>query len=149
MRLAIDDFGTGYSSLTLPAALPGRHPQDRPLVRRRLGSVDGGEDFARAIITLGDTLDLEIVAEGIELEHQQRELLALGCVAGQGYYYSRPALLHELEYSVHMARRRTMADTLPQGARITATGRFVIGDLKPADFIATGTFGREMSKKSK
>jgi hypothetical protein len=49
---------------------------------------------------------------------------------------------------VHMARRRTMADTLPQGARITATGRFVIGDLKPADFIATGTFGREMTKKA-
>jgi hypothetical protein len=46
-----------------------------------------------------------------------------------------------------MARRRTMADTLPQGAKITATGRFVIGDLKPADFVATGTFGREMSRK--
>ena len=70
-------------------------------------------------------------------------------MAGQGYYYSKPALLHEIEYSVHMARRRTMADTLPQGARFTATGRFVMGDLRPADFIATGTFGREMTKKSK
>ena len=84
----------------------------------------------------------------LPFEHQQRELIELGCVAGQGYYYSRPALLHEIEYSVHMARRRTMADTLPQGARITATGRFVIGDLKPADFAATGTFGREITKKS-
>jgi len=149
VRIAIDDFGTGYSSLTYLHRFPIDILKiDRSFVER-LGGVDGGEDFARAIITLGNTLDLEIVAEGIELEHQQRELIELGCVAGQGYYYSRPALLHEIEYSVHMARRRTMADTLPQGARITATGRFVIGDLKPSDFVATGTFGREMSKKSK
>jgi diguanylate cyclase (GGDEF)-like protein len=147
VRIAIDDFGTGYSSLSYLHRFPIDILKiDRSFVER-LGGIDGGEDFARAIITLGSTLDLEVVAEGIELEHQQRGLIELGCVAGQGYYYSKPALLHELEYSVHMARRRTMADTLPQGARITATGRFVLGDLKPADFVATGTFGREMSRK--
>jgi hypothetical protein len=48
-----------------------------------------------------------------------------------------------------MERRRTMADTLPQGARVTATGRFLIGDLRPADFDATGTFGLELAKKLK
>ena len=92
-----------------------------------------------------------MVAEGIEQEHQQRELIELGCVAGQGYYYSKPALLHELEYSVHMRRRRTMADTLPQGARFTATGRFVLGDLRPSDleFVSTGIFGRERIQKNK
>ena len=147
VRIAIDDFGTGYSSLSYLHRFPIDILKiDRSFVER-LGGVDGGEDFARAIITLGGTLDLEVVAEGIELEHQQRGLIELGCVAGQGYYYARPGLLHELEYSVHMARRRTLADTLPQGAKITATGRFVIGDLKPADFVATGTFGREMSRK--
>ena len=149
VRIAIDDFGTGYSSLSYLHRFPIDILKiDRSFVER-LGGVEGGEDFARAIITLGGTLDLEVVAEGIELEHQQRELIELGCVAGQGYYYSKPALLHELEYSVAMARRRTMADTLPQGARITATGRFVLGDLKPADFVATGTFGREITQKSK
>ncbi len=147
VRIAIDDFGTGYSSLSYLHRFPIDILKiDRSFVER-LGGVDGGEDFARAIITLGGTLDLEIVAEGVEFEHQQRGLIELGCVAGQGYYYARPGLLHELEYSVHVARRRTMADTLPQGAKITATGRFVIGDLKPADFVATGTFGREMSTK--
>jgi EAL domain-containing protein (putative c-di-GMP-specific phosphodiesterase class I) len=147
VRVAIDDFGTGYSSLSYLHRFPIDILKiDRSFVER-LGGVDGGEDFARAIITLGNTLDLEVVAEGIELEHQQRGLIELGCVAGQGYYYSRPAMLHELEYSVHMARRRTLADTLPQGARITATGRFVMSDLKPADFVATGTFGREITRK--
>jgi diguanylate cyclase (GGDEF)-like protein/PAS domain S-box-containing protein len=147
VRIAIDDFGTGYSSLSYLHRFPIDILKiDRSFVER-LGGVDGGEDFARAIITLGGTLNLEVVAEGIELESQQRGLIELGCVAGQGYFYARPCLLHELEYSVHMARRRTLADTLPQGAKITATGRFVIGDLKPADFASTGTFGREMSHK--
>jgi diguanylate cyclase (GGDEF)-like protein/PAS domain S-box-containing protein len=148
VRIAIDDFGTGYSSLSYLHRFPIDILKiDRSFVER-LGGVDGGEDFARAIITLGGTLNLEVVAEGIEVEHQQRGLIELGCVAGQGYFYAKPGLLHEIEYSVHMARRRTMADTLPQGARITATGRFVMGDLKPADFASTGTFGREMTRKN-
>jgi len=149
VRIAIDDFGTGYSSLSYLHRFPIDILKiDRSFVEK-LGNIEDGAGLARAIITLGDTLGLEVVAEGIELEHQQRELIELGCVAGQGYYYSKPALLHELEYSVHMARRRTMADTLPQGARFTATGRFVMADLRPADFVATGTFGREVTKKNK
>ena len=147
VRIAIDDFGTGYSSLSYLHRFPIDILKiDRSFVEQ-LGTIDEGAGLARSIITLGGTLGLEVVAEGIELEHQQRELVELGCVGGQGYYFSRPALLHELEYTVLMARRRTMADTLPQGARITATGRFVMGDLKPADFVATGTFGRGMSRK--
>ncbi len=72
-------------------------------------------------------------------------------MAGQGYYYARPCLLHELEYSVHMMRRRTMADTLPQGATFTATGRFVVGDLDPIDlgYVATGTYGGPAREKNK
>ncbi len=147
VRIAIDDFGTGYSSLSYLHRFPIDILKiDRSFVEQ-LGTIDEGAGLARSIITLGGTLGLEVVAEGIELEHQQRELVELGCVGGQGYYFSKPALLHELEYTVLMARRRTMADTLPQGARITATGRFVMGDLKPADFVATGTFGRGMSRK--
>jgi diguanylate cyclase (GGDEF)-like protein/PAS domain S-box-containing protein len=150
VRIAIDDFGTGYSSLTYLHRFPIDILKiDRSFVEQ-LGSVENGAALGRAIITLGETLGLEVVAEGIELEHQQRELIELGCVAGQGYYYSKPALLHEIEYSVHMLRRRTMADTLPQGARFTATGRFVVGDLRPADleYLQTGTFGRELARKT-
>ena len=149
VRIAIDDFGTGYSSL----AYLHRFPIDIVKIDRsfieRLGSLEDGAALARAIIALGNTLGLEVVAEGIELEHQQRELIELGCVAGQGYYYARPGMLNELEYSVHMKRRRTMADTLPQGARFTATGRFLVGSLLLADPepAATGTFGPSLSKK--
>jgi diguanylate cyclase (GGDEF)-like protein len=143
VRIAIDDFGTGYSSL----AYLHRFPIDIVKIDRsfieRLGGVEDGAALARAIITLGDTLGLEVIAEGVEQENQQRELIELGCVAGQGYFYARPGLLQDLEHSVHMKRRRTMADTLPQGARFTATGRFMIGSLKrpEPEPMATGTFG--------
>jgi diguanylate cyclase (GGDEF)-like protein/PAS domain S-box-containing protein len=151
VRIAIDDFGTGYSSLSYLHRFPIDILKiDRAFVQQ-LGGIEDGAGLARAIIALGDTLGLEVVAEGIELEHQQRELVNLGCVAGQGYYFSKPALLGELEYSVHMQRRRTVADTLPPGARITATGRFVLADLRIPDatFYATGTFGHDSAKKSK
>jgi diguanylate cyclase (GGDEF)-like protein/PAS domain S-box-containing protein len=144
VRIAIDDFGTGYSSLSYLHRFPIDILKiDRSFVERLSGSAEGAA-LARAIIALGDTLGLEVVAEGIELEHQQRELVELGCVAGQGFYYSRPALLHELEYSVHVLRRRTFTDTLPPGgARFTATGRFLINELRQPDpdHSATGTFG--------
>ncbi len=151
VRIAIDDFGTGYSSLSYLHRFPIDILKiDRSFVEQ-LGKIEAGVGLARAIITLGETLGLEVVAEGIELEDQQRELIELGCVAGQGYYYSKPALLHELESSIHVTRRRTMADTLPQGAKFTATGRFVPRDLRSPDpgFIATGTFGREPRQKNK
>jgi diguanylate cyclase (GGDEF)-like protein/PAS domain S-box-containing protein len=150
VRIAIDDFGTGYSSLSYLHRFPIDILKiDRSFVER-LGSVEDGAALARAIITLGDTLGLEVIAEGIELEHQQRELIELGCVAGQGYYYSRPAMLHELEYSVHMKRRRTMADTLPAGVGFTATGRFLVGELKlpEPEPVATGTFGPQLAVKT-
>jgi diguanylate cyclase (GGDEF)-like protein/PAS domain S-box-containing protein len=143
VRIAIDDFGTGYSSLSYLHRFPIDILKiDRSFVQQ-LGGIEDGAGLARAIIALGETLGLEVVAEGIELEHQQRELINLGCVAGQGYYFSKPALLNELEYSVHMQRRRTVADTLPPGARITATGRFVLGDLACPDM------GEEKQVKTK
>jgi diguanylate cyclase (GGDEF)-like protein len=151
VRIAIDDFGTGLSSLSYLHRFPIDILKiDRSFVEQ-LGRVDSGAGLPRAIIALGETLGLEVVAEGIETELQQRELIALGCVAGQGYYYAKPGLLHELEYSVHMVRRRTMADTLPQGARFTATGRFVVADLHPITLApaATGTGGYSASGKNK
>ncbi|MGB5132096.1 MAG: EAL domain-containing protein [Steroidobacteraceae bacterium] len=143
VRIAIDDFGTGYSSL----AYLHRFPIDIVKIDRSfiedLGGVEDGAALAHAIITLGNTLGLEVIAVGVELESQQRELIELGCVAGQGYFYAKPGPLQDLERSVHMKRRRTMADTLPQGARFTATGRFLIASLKRSEPLpaASGTFG--------
>jgi EAL domain-containing protein (putative c-di-GMP-specific phosphodiesterase class I) len=124
VRIAIDDFGTGYSSLSYLHRFPIDILKiDRSFVQR-LGEDRDGAELARAILTLGEALDLEVVAEGIELESQERELLELGCVAGQGFYYSRPGLLHEIEFSIHARRRQLVSSRLPREVDTTATGRF-------------------------
>ncbi|HEX5451550.1 MAG TPA: EAL domain-containing protein, partial [Candidatus Limnocylindrales bacterium] len=99
VRIAMDDFGTGYSSL----AYLRRFPVDSLKIARELIAGPSESDdpeawaFARAIIALGNSLGLPIVAEGIETPEQLRVLRRLGCELGQGYLFSRPAPGPELE----------------------------------------------------
>jgi diguanylate cyclase (GGDEF)-like protein len=99
-NLALDDFGTGYSSL----AYLRNFPVDALKIDRAFIDhvADPGSDdhaLVRAIISLGLTLDLRVVAEGIEREDQRRELKRLGCDRGQGYLFSRPLPAAELVLS--------------------------------------------------
>jgi EAL domain-containing protein (putative c-di-GMP-specific phosphodiesterase class I) len=97
VRLSIDDFGTGYSSLSYLRNLPVDQLKiDRSFVSGLdavAGRAASTEDAAivRAIIQLGRSLELEVVAEGIETEAQLAALVALGCPYGQGYLLGRPA----------------------------------------------------------
>ena len=89
VRLAIDDFGTGYSSLSYLRQFPF------DILKIDKSFVDAGErvndkELTRAIIELGRTLQMEIVAEGIEAVEQLARLRALACELGQGYYFARP-----------------------------------------------------------
>ena len=96
VRLAIDDFGTGYSSLSYLQ----RFPVDVLKIDRTFvdGVARGGSDaaLARTIITLGQTLGLQTVAEGVEDESSRAQLERLGCVLAQGYLFSRPQSVGEL-----------------------------------------------------
>ena len=96
VRLAIDDFGTGYSSLSYLQ----RFPVDVLKIDRTFvdGVARGGSDaaLARTIITLGQTLGLQTVAEGVEDESSRMQLERLGCVLAQGYLFSRPQPVGEL-----------------------------------------------------
>jgi diguanylate cyclase (GGDEF)-like protein/PAS domain S-box-containing protein len=96
VRLAIDDFGTGYSSLSYLQRFPVDVLKiDRTFVE---GITRGGSDaaLARTIITLGQTLGLQTVAEGVEDESSRMQLERLGCVLAQGYLFSRPLPAGEL-----------------------------------------------------
>jgi EAL domain-containing protein (putative c-di-GMP-specific phosphodiesterase class I) len=87
IRIAIDDFGTGYSSL----GYLRRFPVDILKIAREFVDDDSAEwAFPAAIIALGRTLNLRIVAEGIEQEWQLERLRSLGCELGQGFYFARP-----------------------------------------------------------
>lgn len=105
MSVAIDDFGTGYSSLSYLRDLP----IDRLKIDRSF--VDGlPEDsrikaITRAIIGLGESLEFQVIAEGIETQQQRNTLIAEGCRQGQGYFFSRPSSVEELDLT-HLANYR-------------------------------------------
>lgn len=88
--VAIDDFGTGYSSFSYIKELPVDTVKiDRAFIR----DLDENEDskaIVSAIVTLANTVGLNIVAEGVETKQHGEILTSLGCHEGQGYYYSRP-----------------------------------------------------------
>jgi diguanylate cyclase (GGDEF)-like protein len=90
IRVALDDFGTGYSSL----GYLRRFPVDMLKIAREFvvpdGADPGGWAFASAIVALGRTLDLRIVAEGIEAPGQLEQLRTMGCELGQGFLFARP-----------------------------------------------------------
>ena len=89
VRIAMDDFGTGYSSLSYLS----RFPVDiLKMDRSFLGSNASpqAEGLAAAIVALGESLKLEVVAEGIELSGQYQALRDLGCDLGQGFFIARP-----------------------------------------------------------
>ncbi|MGH7701710.1 MAG: putative bifunctional diguanylate cyclase/phosphodiesterase [Gemmatimonadales bacterium] len=97
VRLAIDDFGTGYSSLSYLQ----RFPIDilkiaKPFVEE-VGSGLDQSALARAIIGLGETLNLSTIAEGVEGAEQCAALVGLGCKLGQGYYFSPPLAPVEID----------------------------------------------------
>lgn len=95
VRLAIDDFGTGYSSLSYLHRLSiDTLKIDRSFVKELPGNGDS-ESIARAIIGLGKSMRLDLVAEGVESAAQAEFLRELGCDLLQGYLYSMPVTATE------------------------------------------------------
>lgn len=90
LSLALDDFGTGYSSLAMLSQLPlDTLKIDRSFVSR-MGEDDRAVALIRALITLGHEMQLQVIAEGVETQAQQDQLVAYGCDIAQGYFYARP-----------------------------------------------------------
>jgi len=124
VRLAIDDFGMGYSSLSYLHRFPIDILKiDRSFVGRLTEEGDGPE-LARAVVTLGETLGLETVAEGVEHEDQVEKLLGLGCVAAQGFLFARAVALQVVSSLPYCARRAELRNAAVHSDRLTATGRF-------------------------
>ncbi|MDD2918710.1 EAL domain-containing protein [Rhodoferax sp.] len=91
VRLSLDDFGTGYSSLAMLKRLPLNQLKiDQSFVRDMIYDTHN-VSIIRAIVTLGESLALSVIAEGVESMAQRDALQALGCHHYQGYLFGRPA----------------------------------------------------------
>ena len=98
LRLAIDDFGTGFSSLLRLKRLP---VQKLKIDQGFVAGLPGDNDdvaIVRAVIALGQSMGLQVHAEGIEQVEQAQFLLDLNCNLGQGYWFGRPMPARDLDW---------------------------------------------------
>lgn len=90
LRLSIDDFGTGYSSLSYLQRFPINALKIDKSFITEVPENQGNAAIVRSIITLGHSLELNVIAEGVETEEQLKFLRAQGCDEIQGYLFSKP-----------------------------------------------------------
>ena len=104
LGIQIDDFGTGYSSLSYLQKLPVDTLKiDRSFVSR-IDEAGQRTEIVESIIALARSLDLEVIAEGIETEQQLARLRSLRCDLGQGYLLSKPMPAQDLRSFLARAR---------------------------------------------
>lgn len=97
VQFSIDDFGTGYSSLTQLQRLPvDTLKVDRSFVSR-LGDDKENHEIVRAVVALAHSLDLDVVAEGVETDLQKKSLADLNCECVQGFLYYKPLSMADAE----------------------------------------------------
>jgi EAL domain-containing protein (putative c-di-GMP-specific phosphodiesterase class I) len=103
VELSIDDFGTGYSGMTHLRLLPVREIKIDQMFVRQIGESEIDRTIVRAILDLGKSLGLSVLAEGVETAAAARILHDMGCELAQGFLYARPMPLSDF-VAWHQAR---------------------------------------------
>ena len=113
VQFSLDDFGTGYSSLQYLKRLPLYQLKiDQSFVREIV--VDSSDKaIVQTIIAMAKSLELEVIAEGVETEQQQQILMEKGCMKYQGYLFSKPIPINEFDMILHQ-KKSYFENTLKQ-----------------------------------
>jgi diguanylate cyclase (GGDEF)-like protein len=109
VRISMDDFGTGYSSLASLQDLPLDVLKIDKLFVDHVAEDPRRTAFAQAIIRMGKTLGLGLIAEGVENAEQAERLQSLGCRLAQGFYFSRPVAADEIKRMLHASHAIRLA----------------------------------------
>ncbi|TIX35953.1 MAG: EAL domain-containing protein, partial [Mesorhizobium sp.] len=97
VQISIDDFGTGYSSLSALKTFPvARLKIDKSFIKD-LAADENDQAVASAVISLGQNLNLRVIAEGVETDDQVAFLRRNNCDEMQGYHFSRPVCAQDIE----------------------------------------------------
>ncbi len=116
IRVSIDDFGTGYSSLSYLKRFPIHALKiDRSFVRG-IGKLGKGTDavITRAIVSLAQALNLKTVAEGVERVQEKSYLESIGCDDMQGYLFSKPLPVEQINYMFTRKLKNPVSNYWPQ-----------------------------------
>jgi len=107
VHVAIDDFGTGYSSLSYLRKFPIDTLKIDQSFVSQIGSGGGDAAIVAAVISMARSLNLRVIAEGVENQAELDFLQSLGCDEGQGFYFSRPVpaldFLVLLQHGIHLS----------------------------------------------
>jgi EAL domain-containing protein (putative c-di-GMP-specific phosphodiesterase class I) len=138
--LEIDDFGTGYSSLSYLQRLPFDTVKvDRSFIKE-LGVSAESSEIVKTIMELARSLQMDVVAEGVETEDQFQQLAALGCQYVQGYYFSRPVSAPATQTLMVERDRMQRSFAALQGAALQSVS-IDAGDLQAPNVTRTYTNG--------
>ncbi len=96
IRLAMDDFGKGYSSLSYIRKYPFNILKIDKEFIQDIPTDTSSFELVSTVLAMANSLQLEVIAEGVETQEQEEQLLAIGCNQAQGYYYSHPLKENEL-----------------------------------------------------